>query len=318
MDVDELTAKLLNFIRNDQNNPDITYQSTPKTLADQPETKIYTFQLANTSKTLQKQMVLRIYPEHTDNKRAKTEQILHNYLADHNYPTPRIHSTSTDSTILGDPFTVMDFIPGETLHNYGKDYARILAQTTAELHNIDPKPLQKRFKSEKIPENLYTGFHEREQHVQNYNLDWLNPAIKWLKENKPTSKPAVCHGDLHEHNILLDNDKVSGVIDWSHFCLDDPCRDVGSTLTLNKVVIPCYRSEEEGRKLRERMNDYLELYCGLRDLDLDKLEYYEALRCFGELTEVGRIEVQQRWGVFDAAANRFTEISSIPLTPKYP
>lgn len=316
MDINDIAVKLLNYIRNVQNNQEISYQSPPRKLADLPETKLYKFQLKNT-KTLQKPMVLRLYPEHTDTKRAKMEKILHNYLADQNYPTPRIHFTSTDPTILGEPFTVMDYIQGETLHNHGKDYAKILAQTAADLHKVDPKPLQNLFKSEDISENLYTGFHEREQYVKDYNLDWLNPAIQWLKENKPSSNLGICHGDLHEHNIMLEDGKVSGVIDWSHFSFDDPCRDVGSTLTLYKVVIPCYRSEEEGRRLKERMDKFLEYYCKFRELDLDNLEYYEALRCFGELTEIGRIEVQRKWGVFDAAASRFTEISSIPLTPTY-
>lgn len=270
MDEINIAPRLLEYIRNKQNNREISYQNPPKSLANLPETKIYTFQLKNTHETLQEKMVLRIYPEHTYKERAKMEEILHNYLANQNYPAPRIHFTNSDSSILGGSFTVMDYVQGETLYHYGKNIAETFAEASVNLHNIDPKPLRKKLTSAGIIESRYTGFSEREQFVKTYNMGWLKPAIRWLKDNKPIPEPVICHGDIHASNIMMYDDKISGVLDWTHFCVDDPCRDVGSTLTLYKVVMPCY--VPESRSVFElRVDRFLDIYLGLKDLDLGKL-----------------------------------------------
>jgi aminoglycoside phosphotransferase (APT) family kinase protein len=316
MDEVTIAPRLLEYIRNEQNNPDISYLTPPKSLANLPETKIYTFQLENTSKTLQDKMVLRIYPEYTYKERARTEEILHNYLADQNYPAPRIHFTTSDQSILGGRFTVMDYVQGETLYHYGKKIAETFAEVSVKLHNIDPEPLQKKLTLAGITESRYTGFSEREQFVKTHNMEWLTPAIRWLKDNRPKPERVICHGDIHASNIMMYGDKISGVLDWTHFCVDDPCRDVGSTLTLYKVVMPCYVPESKF-VFELRMDKFLDCYLGLRELDLWKLGYFEALRCFSEMSEIGgRAVVQRERGVLGASADRFTELTGVKLSPK--
>jgi aminoglycoside phosphotransferase (APT) family kinase protein len=42
----------------------------------------------------------------------------------------------------------------------------------------------------------------------------------------PPSPTAVCHGDLHFRHVLVDDGRVSGLIDWIDLCRDDPALDL--------------------------------------------------------------------------------------------
>jgi len=87
----------------------------------------------------------------------------------------------------------------------------------------------------------------------------------------------LCHNDLGIEHILVEGNKVSGVIDWGGVALTDPAadcariyRDVGEEI-LNKVLIGYLRTEVDISAIRERaifMGKCLvfeDLFCGLRD-----------------------------------------------------
>jgi aminoglycoside phosphotransferase (APT) family kinase protein len=43
----------------------------------------------------------------------------------------------------------------------------------------------------------------------------------------PAPEPtAVCHGDLHFRHVLVDDGRVSGLIDWIDLCRGDPALDL--------------------------------------------------------------------------------------------
>jgi aminoglycoside phosphotransferase (APT) family kinase protein len=42
----------------------------------------------------------------------------------------------------------------------------------------------------------------------------------------PPEPTAVCHGDLHFRHVLVDGDRVSGLIDWIDLCRGDPALDL--------------------------------------------------------------------------------------------
>ncbi len=42
----------------------------------------------------------------------------------------------------------------------------------------------------------------------------------------PPEPAAVCHGDLHFRHVLVDGDRVSGLIDWIDLCRGDPALDL--------------------------------------------------------------------------------------------
>jgi aminoglycoside phosphotransferase (APT) family kinase protein len=42
----------------------------------------------------------------------------------------------------------------------------------------------------------------------------------------PTDRLGVCHGDLHPRHVLVENGRISGVIDWNDACRADPALDL--------------------------------------------------------------------------------------------
>jgi len=53
-------------------------------------------------------------------------------------------------------------------------------------------------------------------------------ALSWLEDNIPedTGKPVLLHGDYGLHNILVENDRVSCILDWESSNIGDPAEDI--------------------------------------------------------------------------------------------
>ncbi|HEY6960337.1 MAG TPA: phosphotransferase [Gaiellaceae bacterium] len=61
-------------------------------------------------------------------------------------------------------------------------------------------------------------------------IGWEHPALDDLfasAEALPPAEPlAVCHGDLHFRQILVDGSRVTGIVDWVDACRSDPGVDL--------------------------------------------------------------------------------------------
>jgi len=44
--------------------------------------------------------------------------------------------------------------------------------------------------------------------------------------------PVICHGDLQPFNILVEDGRLSGGVDWSNVTIGDPALDVGTSLAI--------------------------------------------------------------------------------------
>ena len=52
------------------------------------------------------------------------------------------------------------------------------------------------------------------------------PLLEEARSLPPPEPRAVCHGDLHFRHVLVDDGRVSGVIDWIDLCRGDPALDL--------------------------------------------------------------------------------------------
>ncbi len=220
-----METRLLEYIRKELDDSNVAYINPPQSLSRNIEwSKVYSFKLKNAPKKVSGRLVLRVNPEHSPIKRAQMEGILHNYLVDKGYPAPPVHFICSDPSILGGTFTIMEHLPGESLVSYKQNIPELLAQATLDLHRIDPAPLRQSLRSAGIEEKLFTGLGVREDYIHSHDLHWLNPALEWIHENRPKTDDAICHGDVHAENILVEEEKISCVFDWESFNIDDPCR----------------------------------------------------------------------------------------------
>ncbi len=64
--------------------------------------------------------------------------------------------------------------------------------------------------------------------VERSNLVGLKPGLAWLDEHRPAQaqEAAICHGDFHPLNILAENGRPTGVIDWANVVIAEPAMDV--------------------------------------------------------------------------------------------
>lgn len=85
--------------------------------------------------------------------------------------------------------------------------------------------------------------------------DWLLTRAERLP---PPLHTAVCHGDLHMRQLLVDGGKLSGIVDWVDLCRSDPAVDLSvawSTLEdrARSTFFDAYGEIDEERQLRARV-----------------------------------------------------------------
>jgi aminoglycoside phosphotransferase (APT) family kinase protein len=73
----------------------------------------------------------------------------------------------------------------------------------------------------------------------------------------PPEPTAVCHGDLHFRHVLVDDGRVTGLIDWIDLCRGDPALDLQLTWSVlppeaRGAFFAEYRDVDDATLLRAR------------------------------------------------------------------
>jgi aminoglycoside phosphotransferase (APT) family kinase protein len=119
----------------------------------------------------------------------------------------------------------------------------------------------------------------------------LGDGLRWLVDHRPTpsEKPVICHGDLWPGNLLVDDGKVVGVLDWTLATVAEPALDVGFTamaVTIAPLELPQFAVPTVLRISARITRRFVSRYHDLTGADLSNQPWYEALRCLLELTDV--------------------------------
>jgi aminoglycoside phosphotransferase (APT) family kinase protein len=136
-----------------------------------------------------------------------------------------------DQNPLSRPFIVMTRVPGTVpvgWHELPEPARTYLAEQAidalAALHDVDPAPLGK-------PVTPGFDFERLER-----RLDRVGPlppvvtgALAWLSRRipDPPAQPAIVHGDFRMGNLVVDGDRLTGVLDWEMAAPGDPLSDLG-------------------------------------------------------------------------------------------
>jgi aminoglycoside phosphotransferase (APT) family kinase protein len=271
------------------------------------DTLIYSFELRDAPPALAGPLVLRLYRDARGPERARREGSVQNAVAALGFPTPRVLLTCVDRAVLGGAFVVMPRLPGRVMLDafLGPRVVRmpaLLAALQARLHALDPDALARALEAAACPVQSMTVAAElgvMEAQIDAARLSGLAAGMQWVLANRPRSpaRPAICHGDFHPLNVLLDGRHVSGVLDWARAKIDDPAWDVGATVALvtqGPLDLPGVLLGVAGAARRWLIARYVRAYAALRPLDLAAVRYYEALRCLGMLIEGGEHRQVQR------------------------
>lgn len=145
-----------------------------------------------------------------------------------------------DAALIGSAFFVMEHLPGSTSPvrllgtALGDARARVLVRRLgcelATLHQIHPPVAQLDF----LPAPAGNPAHWR---IRVYRaaldripephpvLEW---ALAWLEAQAPSrTQWCLCHGDFRTGNYLVDDGRLTGVLDWEFATWSDPYEDLG-------------------------------------------------------------------------------------------
>ncbi len=274
--VEEIETRFFNYLRKQAGDFEITERLNQ--IKGGNEAYLYKFQVKGLE-GLEKPQVLRLFPSFYNKDKADWEALVQNLMYKQDVPVPKVFLSSSDTSILGGSFLVMDFVDGDAI-DMGVDPSvlNLAARTQATLHQIDVKPI--------IDEIRSLG-HTGGSHTVEGRLNWLlgrakkypelKPYFNWLIENMPQApeKLSVVHGDFHPLNFLVKNGEVVAILDWSGFTIGDPMAGLGWTTAL---FIATSKHSAPPEVFGPLLQMYHDEYAVIQPIDHEKLDYFITFR----------------------------------------
>lgn len=320
--IETISEKLLDYLRDVLEDPDIEFGSSLAQLQGGYETFTFRFTLKGAGEKLSQPLVLRLYPAFYGTRNAVWESTVQNALVDEGFPAAKAHFVCTDMGVLGGAFFIMDYIPGEPLMFAQPEKApELMGKTHAELHRIDPKPLVGRLDHLGIDGYVYS-FGSRIDWLKDKSSEhaWIREGVRWLVDHRPPEpgRLVICHGDFHPLNIMVHEGRVSGVLDWPGFAVADPVFDVANTLVIITIPAKYITASLEGFASIDWnlvAETYLNAYQSEVKLDRTNLAYYRVRRCLMALVQ--GVEGQKIWQhpmIAADLARYIHQITGVPIT----
>ena len=279
--------KLISYLRLKLQDHRLTYSTKPAPVECGYDTAIYRFQLEGASDELTEPLILRVFTGSSPN-RAAFESLVQGVVSDVGYPAPRVYFTCTDDAVLGAGFLVMELMPGRPMTDLPEEVMPgMLVEAHLHLHSIKTDTIRAAFESSGLSSSSLTfdsHFQWLKERVEGREYGWLHDGVKWLERNRPgePERLVICHGDFHPLNLLVEDGRVSGVLDWSGFLLWEKAYDVGTTAFLGQVAAPTLMPEIDWSRLVRR---YLEHYTSRTALEPERVDYYSAFSCLRSMFE---------------------------------
>ena len=316
---EDLEPRFLEYLRAALECPRVDFAEPLAPLSGGFDTEIFAFRLSGAPPALSGPLVLRVLGPHHDPLRALRERATQNAVEDMGFPAPRAPLASADLRILGGAFLVMERRPGRPLLAARRlGIAALLAETHLRLHALDPAPLldalDRAVPGSSAVVSLHGHLDQLEQRVIG-RVSGLEPAMRWLREHRPSpgAALAICHGDFHPQNLLVEGRKVTAVLDWPNVLVADPACDVAATRVILDLapigVLPVSRAARWGMAAARRLLValYLRGYRRRRPLVPRTLAYYEALACMRGLVRAAEHRADAREAANPLDASSFGE-----------
>ena len=195
-----------------------------------------------------------------------------------------------DVTVNEAPFYVMDYVAGPVLHdsevaaNLSADERHSLGlhviETLAKLHQIDPDQvgLGDLGRKEAYLARQLKRWNKQWEASKTHEIPAMDETSVLLQERMPEQIGAtIVHGDYRLGNMIVNEGKISAVLDWELCTLGDPLADVG--YLLNSWIAPGEVEEDlsptavGGFPSREILTD---AYANSTGRDLSEINYYRA------------------------------------------
>jgi aminoglycoside phosphotransferase (APT) family kinase protein len=190
-------------------------------------------------------VVLRRYPGRDGRGKSQREAAGMHALHAMGYPVPEVYAAEPDASVLGMPFSVIEYISGDTLP---MNDAAGLSALLSRLHELDASPVAAAL-GDRIPHGhdgsrgLLTTWRA---FMESFPGTGLDPVFDWLEihlDAAPVVPTTVTHLDFHPMNVLVHPERGPTVIDWTQVGVGDPRHDVAWTA----MLATAYLDEEAAR-----------------------------------------------------------------------
>ena len=145
-----------------------------------------------------------------------------------------------DPAVIGQPFYLMRWMPGEArgrklvrdpaVRAQGEALVACIGAELARLHRLVPPVAGLEFIP--VPDRPPTSWriaeyrrHLDAMHATECVLEW---ALAWLERHAPgTERLCLVHADLRTGNFLVEDGRLSAILDWEFAAFGDPLEDLG-------------------------------------------------------------------------------------------
>jgi aminoglycoside phosphotransferase (APT) family kinase protein len=170
-------------------------------------------------------------------------------LADTAVPVPRMVALCEDIDVIGSPFYVMDRVAGTPysraaqLEPLGPERTRTITErmvdTLVDLHAIEYREvgLGEFGRPEGYLERQVRRWKKQLAASTSRELPGMDELVAHLESNIPASGDGtIVHGDFRLDNLLVEDDRVTAVLDWEMSTLGDPLTDVAILLAYQQLA----------------------------------------------------------------------------------
>lgn len=211
------------------------------------------------------------------------------------YPkAPKPIHFAEDTSILGAPFMVMEFIDGLIIRNklsegqvistdQFSELSKAAIDCLLDLHQLElnDSGLIQLGKPEGYVKRQVEGWAERYYRAKTNELPELEKAIEWTLENMPEKEHiGFIHNDFKYDNLVLNPEKpieILAVLDWEMATVGDPLMDLGTTL-----AYWCEADDPDILKLfnisylpgNMKRSELIEYYASKSKTDLSQIQFY--------------------------------------------
>ena len=127
------------------------------------------------------------------------------------------------STFKGKKLTILTFISGKSKENLSNDNCKDIGKEAARLHLLTSnfKIQRKNALSIESWRNMFENIKDKCIKIHKDLPNLIETNLKDIEKNWPSNIPSgIIHADLFKDNIIFENNKVSGIIDFTFSCND--------------------------------------------------------------------------------------------------
>jgi aminoglycoside phosphotransferase (APT) family kinase protein len=153
---------------------------------------------------------------------------------------PEPIAVSRDENLIGAPFAIVGLLAGEAqgrklvrdpfIEKHGDALGESLGRELAKIHSVLPPGQDLEFLS--VPETSPALVQVAQMRANLDTISEARPALEyvltWLEAHAPPkTRVVLCHGDFRTGNYMVDEAKLTGILDWEFCHWGDPHLDVG-------------------------------------------------------------------------------------------